>query len=540
MNLLVVDDEYYAVKGITQGIDWSDLSIAHIYEAMDARMAKQILTEQHIDILISDIEMPGENGLSLLDWACAHSPETKTIFLTGHANFHYAQKAVQLGSFDYVLKPIDHDDLKIIVAKAIVQIRAEKEFLSFHETYKIYSELWHQQLPALVERFWQDLLSHRIDYSPERLETYFRQIYLPLKPDSHVTPILISIEQWRLVLDTHDEDIMEYAIRKAASEVILQDDLGVVFEDYKGNHLAIVYPTDESAIRLEELQGRCRQFIQACDQYFHCFVSCYIGTPEPLSTLERAVQSLLSKERNNTEQTNSVILDRGQESVRNGCRQMLYQLPPFSDWSAFYETGKKEELLGRIEEYFHHMQQCEIGPEFLEAFYYGVLHMVYSTHHRKGLSVRSLKGVKQPDDANALRSLQHLKSWACLLIESGIELLAANHRNVSALTGKALAYIAEHLHEEGLSREQIAASVYLNPAYLSRLFKRETGLSLTDYIVSQRIDTAKALLIEGASKISNIAEATGYSHLSYFAKSFKRMVGMTPQEFRKQFHATKE
>ncbi|WP_165452492.1 response regulator [Paenibacillus thalictri] len=539
MNMLVVDDEYFAVKGITQGIEWHDLAIEHIYEAMDTSLAKDIMTSHRIDVLISDIEMPGENGLQLLEWVRLHSPGTEVIFLTGHANFSYAQKAIQLGSFDYVLKPIDHDMLKDIVAKAVRQIRAENEFQNLHETYKMYSQQWRQQLPVLVERFWQDLLSSRIDRSPQRLDKYFQQLHIPLTPESSVSLVLLSIERWKLGFSTQDEEIMEYAIRKTASEVILQDSPGVVIEDPKGNMFVIIYHSGE--VLITDLQQRCEAFIQACGQYFHCIVSCYIGLPELLSAVDRSVQKLLSMEWKNVGQSCSVMIEEDKADGERGDHHIaMQQLPEFADWSVLYELGKKDELFKRIDEYFRCIQQNGAQAELLEAFYHGILHMVYNLHHRKGLSIRQSEFGAKADDPSALRSPQHLKAWACDFLENGMELLSETQTNVSSLIGKVQAYINSRLQEEELSREQIAASVYLNPAYLSRLFKKETGITLTDFIVKERMERAKELLKEGTLKISSIAEQTGYSHFSHFAKSFKKIVGMTPQEYRKQFHDIRE
>ena len=95
-------------------------------------------------------------------------------------------------------------------------------------------------------------------------------------------------------------------------------------------------------------------------------------------------------------------------------------------------------------------------------------------------------------------------------------------------------FIKDNLHNE-LHREEIAKYVYLSPSYLSRIFKIETGVSLSKYIVEKRIDVAKEMLEFSSEKISEIAMNVGYSNFSYFAKSFKKQEGMSPQEFRKRY-----
>jgi two-component system response regulator YesN len=99
---------------------------------------------------------------------------------------------------------------------------------------------------------------------------------------------------------------------------------------------------------------------------------------------------------------------------------------------------------------------------------------------------------------------------------------------------KVCSYIREHIHED-IGRDDLAASVHLNPAYLSRMFKKEKGISLSNYIVQEKINKAKELLADTNYKISSIADAVGYQYYSYFSKLFRTIVGVSPQEYRKQY-----
>ena len=121
MTLLIVDDEWYAVKGISEGIDWRETEIDEVLEAFSAQEALRILEERRVDVLLCDIEMPEMNGLELSHRWAERSPGTKIIFLTGHASFPYANEAVRLKAFDYILKPVEHSALVQAVNRAARQ-----------------------------------------------------------------------------------------------------------------------------------------------------------------------------------------------------------------------------------------------------------------------------------------------------------------------------------------------------------------------------------------------------------------------------------
>lgn len=125
-------------------------------------------------------------------------------------------------------------------------------------------------------------------------------------------------------------------------------------------------------------------------------------------------------------------------------------------------------------------------------------------------------------------SLQH---WALECLRAVMHLLQTSNNVSSATVTKIRQYIRSRLSEE-ITRDELAAYVYLNPAYLSRLFKKETGLSISDVIIQERLQKAKQLLEETELKITDIAEQVGYTSLGSFSNLFKRIVGATPQQYR--------
>ncbi|WP_308635529.1 response regulator [Paenibacillus silvisoli] len=533
VNMLVVDDEIYALKGITQGIDWSDLPISLILEAEDAAEAMRLLEQHPVDLVISDIEMPGLNGLELLRWTKEKRPNALTIFLTGHARFDYAQDALHHGSFDYILKPVDHDTLKLIVQRAIAEIGQRKERQQFEAMVDVNRRQWKSQLPILVERFWQEQLSGRVRLSAERLSRQLEYFDIPLTAEGSVLPVLLSIEQWDIELDARDESIMEYALRKSAAEIILAEWPGSVLQDRNELNMALLYLPEGGSADRAALLERCREYVQACQSYFHCRVSCYVGEPAAIGGLAAAIERLQQLERANVSAQQSVqdALRSGFETGGSGGSGI--QMPSFAEWGELLDNGCHEQLAVQLEETLTQWQAEQASREALELFYHGMMTMLYRVAYRKGISVYDVFTVNELRDVQIPRNSLQLLAWASRMVARMGQELADRPRDASAVVAKVQSFILERLHTE-LTRDDIAACVYRNPAYLSRLFRKETGLSLSDYITVTRIERAKRDLVDTNDKISNIAESVGYVHFSYFAKLFKKMTGLSPQEYRKK------
>lgn len=117
MNVLLVDDQRTIVDSLKQGIRWSDLSVDKVYCALSAKEAQMILRNFEIHVLLTDIEMPEGDGLSLFAWAKENDPDIEGIFLTSHADFAYAQRAIHMGGFDYVLQPVRFEDVEAVLRR---------------------------------------------------------------------------------------------------------------------------------------------------------------------------------------------------------------------------------------------------------------------------------------------------------------------------------------------------------------------------------------------------------------------------------------
>lgn len=127
MNLLFTDDEWISVQGIMEGVDWEACGITKVFEAYHVQEAKKIMEEQEIQILLCDIEMPGESGIELVRWVKEHYPRVECLFLTCHADFKYAKEAIRLGCGEYLVKPAPYKEIEGAISKLVEKIRLDEK-----------------------------------------------------------------------------------------------------------------------------------------------------------------------------------------------------------------------------------------------------------------------------------------------------------------------------------------------------------------------------------------------------------------------------
>lgn len=123
MNVILVDDEDVALNALKRRVDWKKYGFEEVFAVGSAQQAREVFQNYVIDVMISDIEMPGGSGLELFEWVKSYYPAVECVYVTCHPEFDYVRKALQLGSADYLLKPIDYEELDEILSQLVERCR---------------------------------------------------------------------------------------------------------------------------------------------------------------------------------------------------------------------------------------------------------------------------------------------------------------------------------------------------------------------------------------------------------------------------------
>jgi two-component system response regulator YesN len=528
-QLLLVDDEIHAIEGVRSDLDLDSLNISRLYTAFNLNQAKEIIQREKIDIMLCDIEMPQGSGLELLSWVREYDPNIVSIFITSHADFRYAKEAIQLGILDYLLKPVLASELERVIRKAQEAIDQNSEISQIKQSHL----LWMKHKSVVIERFWLDLITHTIPSNWPAILKEAEHHQLPILEETVFLPILISVKRWNRTLSRRDERIMEYALKKTAEELILGEQRnGILFYLDHGEILCI-YEYDkqlEESFDAQIIQS-CNHYIQTGNQYFYCDLSCYIGKPVETPQVADMVANLRRQDHNNVAFYNQTF-----QFGDNFDTSSVVEMPDMSIWITLLKSGTKDEVMMQVKDFLMNLVRDQrINAPILYRFHQDFMQALFSYLNVIGIQAHQLYG---DDDSKrlselAVQSVDGLISWVDHALDKAIFQTQAIEESETVVQ-QVKRYIDHHLDQE-LSRDAIANDVYLNPDYLSRIFKRETGHSISDYVLLARMNKAKELLRQTNIPISAIATSVGHTNFSHFARIFKKHVGIGPTEYRNQF-----
>lgn len=530
MRMLLVDDEMPALQAMKVTLDWKRHGVTAVFTATGAAQAREVFGNHAVDLMICDIEMPGENGLALLEWVRANYPDTVCSFLTCHADFHYAHHALRLGSFDYLMKPLCADELETAVTRMVEKARMQHED---GETRRC-GQLWRKHYPVIVEHFWQDVLQRKLASTPEVLWRESCARRLGYDGSTYFMPVLIQVQRWHEELSREDAKLMDFALKNSAEELLVRGDRnGCVLELTSGHFIALVRLQGETPLDLQSLGALCCEYIGISRRYFCCDLCCHISGPVQPHAVAGAVDGLIRQGLGNVFEVNRVFLPGDIPPVAEA-----QQPPDISSWAHLISAGHDQAMREAIRKLF----DCPIARRtfsatMLRLFLYDFTQMLYAVLHRHGIQAHSLflDPVSEAKCQKSVVSVLDMREWTAYASKRAIEAIRESERTESVVD-KVRQYVREHLDED-IGIEDLAARVYLNHDYLNRLFKKETGKTLMEHLAAERLRVAADLLAKTDLPVGTIASKVGYANLAWFSKLFRKHMSLAPQEYRAQMRA---
>lgn len=525
MNLLIIDDERTILKTVYSQLMKMGLGMERIDIANSAEEAREWMGKYCYDIFLCDIVMPGEDGLSFAKWVLERYPEAKIIFLTAYADVKYMKEAISMQSFEYVLQPASAQELKSVVERAISQIKIEKR----NQEMMNRGAFFQTREEAILEVGTLQYLEGKNED-----DSYIRRLLSSHSGDADgiikYLPVYVQILKTEKQLDIIEKPILRVIYQNIVDEVFQALKVsGVILLEERGvNFTILFYWNRELSYDRELLSGKLETFRILAFRVLMTEIAIYCGEVCEWDGLFGCTQPLCQIRKDNVRQESRIFLFRKNEKDSDS---QSYKLQ-LGTWKRLLDQNQFISFRDSILLYIRKDFRGHMNASDMINLHQSItqLILVYLVDHQIGSDRVFDENLSYLTYMNAWQDLGQFERALTHMVHKLQEFMGRkDSRNV---VQEACKYIRQHLDCD-LSVAEIAEYVGMNPEYLTKLFKKNTGYTLKEYIVNEKMESAKILLSTTNLPVTLISSHVGYGNYSNFTRSFKQLVGCTPMEYRK-------
>lgn len=526
-SLIIVDDEQDVREAVISTIDWESLGFRIVAEAENGREAFDLVERLNPDVLITDIKMPYMDGIELVRTVRETNPAVKIVMLTGFSEFEYAKSAIKYNIIEYMLKPISAQSMTETLQTIRKKLDDEREESSNLERLK---SSYMESLPIIREGFLVSLVTSSQPLSGLRQQINKLGLKLTgcsnlvftvdissegLAGSSFATDDVIMVLEsvLNLVKRIVEKYMMAECFRCGEKITVILSGSRAEIERYSSILMREISQSAEKSMGLRIVigsSGRFDEFMQV-QQAYH----------DSLAALNYRFAA---------GEDNIICID----DLEPG-RRAAFRLPESLtlELDALLKTGSSAEIGRFINSLFEQLlREKATAADYRLCIFEIASVAVRATRvlndpaeEAQGLSlIGELYNNKSVDEIR-----QKLKSQCTRLNE---QISQQRQKNASIIIDQAWAYIRANYADANASVKSASQHLHVSPNYLSALFKKGTGDSLINALISVRMEKARELVQSTGMKVLEIAGHTGYTDQHYFSYCFKKHFGLSPNEMR--------
>lgn len=523
-RVIIVDDERIIREGISQKVNWQKLDLKLVDLAINGEDAYKKIKEKKPDIVITDIKMPGMNGLELIDKVVKSYKNIKFIILSGYDDFEFAKKAMKHGIKHYLLKPTDEDEIARVLKAIKKEIEKEEEKQLFLD--KMKDEL-STMIPLVKEQFLRDRVLNKV-YSDKELK-YYKNLF-NIKKDVQV------------ILFEFDED---YKIEEIfALERIIkmhEDKFGFFMNTFIRSFLLLLIECGKQEEILDTINKIKRRYFN----YYGKDITVSVSSSRSFDKIHLLYQE--AKEILNYKfymGKGCIITNRDLVEDKHG--RILKDLN-FTIEQIVISTkcGNKKAFEEDIEKFFEELKIDKLEKEIVFTYSVDLLTSIIRNN------IDNIKQNNKKDVNSYFRDLMNIRNSNTIneikdkIKKIAFEIIEMNYLNFThkknRLVQMIIQKVEENIDNENLNLKWLSNNmVFANVDYLSKIFKKEMGVNFCQYLIKERMEKAKKLLEDlDNDKIYEIASQVGFGDNSqYFSQVFKNYTGVSPTDYRKKLEET--
>jgi len=521
VKMLIVDDEPIICQGLRQTISWETIGVEVVGEAYDGLEALAFMEHSPADVVLTDINMDGMDGLELAKALKTRYPHVRIIIISGYDHFEYARQALRLGIEDYLLKPVNIDELMTMVQRIGIDISREQKLKDERQ-----AERKRDWLRTQLQQRGADLI---VDDAPVMAGGLTNCWMVATQVADYAQWHDRSTDELRREMRTLWESRVDGALQPIGLEAV---------SVFQHPNMLLTFIAAPLSVKTNDLHDALHGVLKLSDHVsLYASISCpfasleYIRAAclETVSLLQYAVLTLSS----------SVVLpDEGRITKRQHRLPDLLEMEKKLVHVLFQEgDAGLEQQIGEI------IQEFRESGSLIKEVWHAFQELVIILQRKLRATGIDLSGYPDIFHTQEIDLVVH-NSYRAMesLLQSELEsMYALIHTSLTGkntwLADRVKSYI-EARYNKDLKASEIAAWLKITPNYFSILFKQKFGKGFAEYLNEVRIEQAKARLTGTDDRVFEIAESVGYKEYKYFCSIFKTYTGITPTQYRKLAHTS--
>ena len=536
-RIILVDDEEEVRQSIIKKIDWEDAGFSVVGDAENGQEALEKVEALEPDVILTDIRMPYMDGLSLAERVRQRYPSIKIVIFSGYDEFEYAKQAIKLNVTEYILKPVNVEELTAILKRIKSNLDEEIEQ---KRNVSLLRENYRRNLPILREQFLNELVGGTA--SSQNMEERLMEYHIPLAGAKKWVAAAIDIGKEALgagrELPLHRErDLIPISVKQLFGEKLEQYCRCAVFTSSRasGSELALIAAIDgeNSQTGLIDVLGDiCKEIRKILE------VPVTVGIGHSCQDLKdiggsykSAMDALGYK----------AIVGAGGTIYINDVEPVSSGLLRFDSRAeaalmAAVKFGPREQIEEAVRAVVDKMIDAKVHFSQCQAYMLSISSSMIQMSQQYELDITQLSEGDAADTFAIIPKMVKVEDFSRWLLSMALHINQAMNQErdntMKQVIQKAKEYIMENYQDPDLSVEKICRQLHLSPAYFSTMFKKETGQAYIAYLTQVRLDKAVELLNKTDDKTYVIAAKVGYQEQNYFSYVFKKRFGISPTKFR--------
>jgi len=534
-RIILVDDEEEVRKGIIRKIDWEALGFQVVGDAENGQDALEKIEQLEPDVVMTDIRMPYMDGLTLTSWIRQKYPSVKVLIFSGFDDFEYAQKAIKLNVTEYILKPVNVEELTRILNRVRENLDQEIEQ---RRDVDLLRESYLSSLPILRELFLNDMVRGNMpaENIRQKLEEYKIDI---LGAEKWLTAV-INVENEaseETGLTFHQEkELIPISVKSLLEDNLKDYCRFTAFNSAVGVTLIAAVDGERKQTSLIDLLGDiCKEIKRILQVTVTIGIGYFSRELEQLpAAYQSAVDALGYREIVGTGKT---IYINDMEPVSRGKLQL--ETRDEADLIAVVKFGTREKIEAAAKNFAARMEGARVHMRQLQVYQMSIINCLIRLMQQQDLELGAMFGTDEMYGKVIYGNMKP-EEFASVITEVGCRMNEAMNRERDKTAKKVILeakqYILDHYQDPELSVDVMCRQLHMSPAYFSTVFKRETGQTYIAYLTEVRLDKAVELLNTTDDKTYVIAQKVGYQEQNYFSYVFKKRFGISPTKFRGSQH----